>query len=150
MQIHVTVDGPEVALARLRKVEGGIVDLTPAMKSVADYAKSYFAGQAFVSQGQVYGQRWPRLNPSYENWKSKKYPGRPVLVRTGLMQRSFESDSDENSATIWNDTDYFKYHQSDESRTSKLPRRAMMAANDTMRQNLYAIINAYVQKQMKY
>ena len=38
------------------------------------------AERIFRTQG---GGKWPRLNPQYAAWKSRNYPGAPILVRTG-------------------------------------------------------------------
>ena len=32
------------------------------------------------------GKPWKDLSPAYEAWKHKKYPGEPILRRTGIMQ----------------------------------------------------------------
>ena len=34
------------------------------------------------------GKPWERLSPGYAAWKDKKYPGEPMLRRTGRMQET--------------------------------------------------------------
>lgn len=145
MQISVTVEGSAEAMAKLKKTSAGLADLSPAMKQVGTYLTNYFSGQAFASQGTVFGERWKRLNPMYEYYKDRQFPGQPILVRTGVMQRSFRAKSTANTTTITNKAPYFKYHQSDAPR-KRLPRRVMMATNEAMRQQIYGIIGNYVRK----
>jgi hypothetical protein len=36
----------------------------------------------------TYQRPWQQLSPGYAAWKSRKYPGQPILRATGLMQDS--------------------------------------------------------------
>jgi phage gpG-like protein len=63
---------------------------------------------------------WARLTPRYSEWKSKHYPGQPILRATGLMQ-------DISYIYPWGNrflvktTPYGKYHQFGTSRMSARP-----------------------------
>lgn len=123
-----------------------MTDLKGAMTEVGDHAKKYFGGQVFASRGGALGQPWPRLSPAYAVQKAKRYPGRPPLVRSGLMQRSFTSKPSPMSVTIGNDAPWFKYHQSSAART-KIPRRVMIGVYSGMQSDVTNIIaNALAKK----
>jgi hypothetical protein len=36
----------------------------------------------------TYKRPWAQLTPRYASWKSKHFPGEPILKRTGLMQEA--------------------------------------------------------------
>lgn len=44
--------------------------------------------EQFESIGARGGQRWQPLSERYAKWKAKKYPGKPILVRTERLKRS--------------------------------------------------------------
>jgi phage gpG-like protein len=46
----------------------------------------------FASEGAWVGERWPGLDPEYEEWKAEHYPGRPLLVQSGRMYRDAISE----------------------------------------------------------
>jgi len=77
-------------------------------------------GQAFETKGQSIGNAWKPLSPAYAAWKSRHFPGRPLLVLRGPMKRSLTSPSSRNA--IFNRTGgrqlilgtrikYAKFHQ---------------------------------------
>lgn len=45
--------------------------------------------QAYTSEGAASGSVWARLAPGYAAWKSKRFPGRKILVRTGETRARF-------------------------------------------------------------
>lgn len=143
----VTITGDKAVLARLKRTEDGLADLSAPMGTLSKYLTRYYS-QAFVSQGGVFDAPWPRLNPHYEVRKFKKYPGRPPLVKRGDMQRGFKADVGARSTVISNTAPYFKYHQSSAPRT-KLPRRVMMAINDTVERQIFLIVNQYIRDQLR-
>lgn len=44
--------------------------------------------QAFASKGASIGTTWPALSLDYARWKQKKFPGKPMLVRSGRLVNS--------------------------------------------------------------
>ncbi len=74
----------------------------------------------FITSGRELGKPWQSLSP--QTLKRKK--GNKILIDTGKMRKSFASTITPMSATIVNNTQYFKFHQSDKAR-SRLPRRIM-------------------------
>jgi phage gpG-like protein len=45
----------------------------------------------FNSEGGYGGSTWPDLSPAYAAWKSRAFPGKPILERTGELKRSLTS-----------------------------------------------------------
>lgn len=130
--VTVTITGTQEEIDKLRSLGDKLNDFGDATKEIGDRLTNYYASEAFGSQGGVFGEIWPDLNPIYAKRKAKLYPGAPILYITGTMERSFTYESDSNSVVIGNSAPYFKYHQSTEPRT-KMPYRPMMLINDDVR-----------------
>lgn len=139
LELELDVKGVKEVTTMLKKVGADVSDLKGAMADVGDHAKKYFGGQVYSSRGGAIGQPWQRLSDKYAAQKAKKYPGRPVLVRTGLMQRSFTSKPSAMSVTISNNAPWFKYHQSSATRYV-VPRRAMIGVYTGMQSDVTTII----------
>lgn len=61
-------------------------DLTVPLTGVGDVILEAVRGQ-FVSQGsRGRAGRWAPLSPAYAAWKHARFPGRPILVRTGVSR----------------------------------------------------------------
>lgn len=148
LELSLEVKGVEQVTRMLTNIGADVQDLKGAMTEVGEHAKKYFGGQVFASRGGVLGQPWPRLSPGYASQKAKRYPGRPVLVRSGLMQRSFTSKPSAMSVTIGNDAPWFKYHQSSAAR-KKIPRRVMIGVYNGMQSDVTKIIAAALSEKIK-
>jgi phage gpG-like protein len=90
------------------------------------YHTRFFSGEVFASRGQVFGKPWAALNDNYAGFKARTFPGRPPLIRSGLMNRSFKHKSTKLTASLWNEAEYFDYHQEGRG----LPERVMMHVDD--------------------
>ena len=114
------------ALAR-----AGKVDLRPTLRVIGTgYRKE--VGMIFdKQQPRGAGLRWQALSEDYAEWKERNYPGRPLLVRTGALKESMTVEGATGNITTIGKTGavfgsniaYGIYHDSDGSRTGKLPRR---------------------------
>jgi len=105
-------------------------------------------GQAFETKGQSIGYKWKPLSPAYAAWKSRHFPGRPLLVLRGPMKRSLTSSSSRNA--IFNRTGgrqlilgtrikYAKFHQYG---TSKMAARPMFKVDQ-------GLVNAWAKEMAK-
>ena len=119
----IKVQGGDELASRMRKFGNSVLDLSDSMEQIGDYFDDFFSGQVFASRGQVIGEPWARLNNNYAAWKARKFPGRPPLIRTGLMQRSFKHRSTRLSVSLWNEAEYFDFQQDG---TSNMPARVLM------------------------
>lgn len=61
-----------------------VTDWTPAMRAIADAIRSHHA-KHLATSGAWTGPRFAPLSPRYRRDKDRKWPGRPVLTRTGAM-----------------------------------------------------------------
>jgi phage gpG-like protein len=148
MQIHVEIKGAKEVRDRLKRTADGVTDLREPLSEGAKYLVKYYSGQAFVSQGGVFGARWPRLSPAYEARKLKKWGARPTLVASGRMQRSFDYEAHPMQAEVTNTADQFKYHQSSAPRRV-IPRRQMMGVNPAIEREVNRIVNAHVREMLR-
>lgn len=109
--IRVSTTGHQELSDSLQKFAGNRLDLTRSMGAMSIYLNRFFAGEMFVSRGQAAGKPWPKLNDNYAAWKARRFPGRPPLIRSGLMNRSYRHKSTALSTSLWNEADYFEIHQ---------------------------------------
>lgn len=147
-QIKITIEGGEELKRAFTKLGAEMLIFNRAMKDTGEFLGEYFANEAFASQGGVFGKKWARLNPQYAVQKAKLYAGRPTLIASGKMQRSFRSRHNNTSVEVDNTTSYFKYHQSEQPR-NKLPRRPMMGVNAPIRRKITEIFEKDMQDKIK-
>lgn len=121
-EITVSIQGNKELAAKLKKFGVAMLDLTSAMDDVGEYLTGFFSGEVFASRGRAFNKPWSPLNDRYAAWKARRWPGRGPLIRTGLMQRSFKHRSTKLSTSLWNEAQYFDYHQDGEG----VPQRVMM------------------------
>jgi len=92
--------------------------------------------------------KWPSLNPKYAAWKSKRYPGKPIMVLTDRTILSLIGKSGDAISSVFKsgdrwyitrgtDVPYAKYHQKGKGR---LPTRRVIDPDDkTAKQIVLAI-----------
>ena len=142
VQIQFAIEGELQLSRKLRGIAANARDWGPAFKQSADDLVQVFSGPVFETEGQEIDEKWSPLSKAYALRKTKKFPGTKILEATGNMRASFMSKYDSMSATIWNATEYFKYHQSKEPR-EKLPRRVMMKLTDSLREMVVKNFHQY-------
>lgn len=136
MDVSIKVEGVDKAGRALSNFAVSLMDLKDSMEETGDYLTKFFAGEVFASRGRVIGKPWPDLNPAYEVEKAMDFPGAPPLIRTGLMNSSFESTPARLSVKLWNRVDYFDYHQEGRG----VPQRVMMDVDKTRIRKVAAFI----------
>ena len=92
---------------------------------------------------------WPNLSPRYAARKARKFPGRPLLVRTGRMVRGFGYQLNGETLSITNSEDYATYHQTG---TRKMPARKYLQLkdNDLGYQKLRDLVREHVLSQDRF
>lgn len=136
IDLQIEVQGDKEMIAKLKGYTRKLNDLRPATTAIGKHMTIFYATQPFLSQGGVFGERWDPLNPQYRKWKSKKYPGKGILVREGTMQKSFVYDADKDSVRITNTADHFRHHQLGEG----VPQRVMMKLDKARRRTAADIL----------
>lgn len=124
MQIYFEIEGQVELNRRIGKIADGIKDWSQATKSIGEYLTNFFTNNVFNSEGAVFN----------EKWVGGKYYHK--LQRTGAMRNSFYFENDKNQVLVGNKAEYFKYHQSNQPRKSKLPRRIMMKLDEARKQKI--------------
>ena len=123
--IEWSIEGQTELSRVLLNVTADLKDYSQPFRQSANMLVRQFSQEVFATQGAVLGERWKRLSPYTVSQKARLgFTGGP-LVRTGQMQRSFQSIVSSDQAVVRNTAPYFPYHQSNQPR-SKLPRRVMM------------------------
>lgn len=135
------IDGEKQLSRRLRKIGDASTDWTDAFKEAADKLIKIFSEDVFKTKGGKIGESWAPLKPKYLSQKVKAgYPS-DILIKTGLMKSSFESNVGKDYAEIYNNNDYFKYHQSKDPR-KKIPRRIMMKLDNPQKTLVVKVFQA--------
>lgn len=145
MDISVTIEGDKEFRRKLLAFIGSGLDLKDSMRDTGQYLTRFWSGEVFVSRGQVIGAPWADLNPSYAAWKAQYWPGRPPLVRKGLMQQGFRHKSGKLSTELWNEAQYFKYHQEGRG----VPQRTMMKVDEQRAIKIGRFVAGDLTNQMK-
>jgi len=141
-ELKYTIEGETQLSRRLLIMADKVKDWTPAFEETAMTLKDIFSNDVFQSQGAIIEEQWSPLSKAYAYRKNKKYPGKGILEATGKMRAGFMSLYRSDMAQVWNEVDYFKYHQSNKPRT-KLPRRVMMKLAEAQRQQVVKIFHNY-------
>ena len=142
----VSIDGKSGAelAARLRKFGLSILDLHQSFDETGSYLTRFFSGEVFASRGGVIGEPWQPLNDNYAAYKARTWPGRPPMIRTGLLNRSFKHKSTALSTSLWNEASYFDYHQEGQG----VPRRVLMKIDGQREVKVVGFIADGIQREM--
>lgn len=140
MQITITVRGNKEFIRKMQRSGKNMDNHRTAFKKIGKALKSYYANEAFASEGGVFGAPWPPLKSRTVRSRTAQVGGSlaagvgaaQMLVRSGRMKRSFFYKAEKDSVVITNSADYFKYHQSEKPRR-KIPRRQMIGINNKVK-----------------
>jgi len=144
-QVSIKISGLPKVIDRFNKLSNKVKDFTPEFTALGEYLTQYYSGEAFLSEGQVFGKRWAKLKSSTISAKIKKYPGRQPLEATGEMRKGFEAKAGAKQLIVKNTSDHFKYHQSSRPRT-RLPRRVMIGWNNTIKSKTKELITQGIER----
>lgn len=134
-----SIDKDDLA-AYLQDIDLRMQDIRPVLDRYGEYIVNEHIPRQFAAQGTP--RRWASLSPAYARQKARRYPGRPILVRTGRMRRGFRWEARPRSLRIINRVragqrgrglPRWFYHQSG---TEKMPARPMLQMTDKDRDKL--------------
>lgn len=118
MNLKLSIDGQAKFDGAFRVLAEGLTDLRPVWPEIE---LQFFRAELeqFSSEGARGGARWQPLSARYAKWKAKRYPGKPILQRTGRLLRSLSvvggPDSvrivEPMSLTLGTRMPYAGYHQ---------------------------------------
>jgi phage gpG-like protein len=136
------IEGEKQLSRKLLLMASRVKDWTPAFEQTAYELKNLFSQDVFATEGAVINEHWAPLSKAYAYQKAKKYPGKGILEATGKMRNGFMTLWRPDMAAVWNEVEYFKYHQSNKPRT-KLPRRVMMKLDIRQREQVVKIFHTH-------
>lgn len=116
MRFTFAVEGEAQVDRTLARFAENVGDATPVWNKLADRFASIETRQ-FDSEGAYGSGGWPALSPKYAAWKSRHFPGAPILVRSGALRDSLTSRPfgieviRPESMTIGSGIEYGRYHQ---------------------------------------
>lgn len=92
--------------------------------------------------------KWKALSPKYAAWKSKNYPGQPILVQTGELRDSLTQKGGQNIRAISRKQAVFGtydekaiYHQQG---SGKLPKRRPIDLNEQDKSRWMKIVHEFI------
>jgi len=102
----------------------------------------------FQTEGETMGERWPPLADSTKKFKEKNFPGQPMMVRTGTLQKSFFRtppfiSENSDSIIVYNPVSYAIIHQKG---NEKLPRRVLLKLTKNHLTEVMRIFNLWIIK----
>jgi phage gpG-like protein len=141
MYFEMDVFGDIQFAQELRRWEAAASDMSPVFEAIT---LDFFAIEhaQFASQG-ARSARWQELsdNPpghGYKSWKSRHYPGQPIMQREGDLMESLTSPMKAarritaDDMFVGTDVSYAVYHQSPLPRT-KIPLRRLVSLTESDR-----------------
>lgn len=146
-QLEWDIEGEKQLSRKLQIDASAIKDFRKPFTTAANSLKKIFEQDVFQTQGAVIGEKWARLSPYTVAQKARLgFPLQP-LVRTGFMRGAFKTAVSSDQAVIYNDAEYFKYHQSNRPRT-RLPRRVMMKLGLNQREMVVKVFHEFIRSQL--
>lgn len=142
LDLHLSGSGFEPFTLGLDRFEDNVRNARPAFEAMADLAAEKNRKQ-FQTQGTHSGTRWANLSPAYAAWKARRYPGKPILVRTGALRESLirrPMDVDivtDRGMTVGTSIPYAKWHQRG---TPNMPARPLLGPPTDSEERLFAKI----------
>ena len=127
MPIVFEIEGEKQLVRRFRGIEMAGKDWKPTMKTIGRDLTECFSGPVFETRGREIGESWEKRAKGY-SW--------PILEKTGAMRKGFKYDAGKDKVEVYNIKDYFKFHQSNKPRSTRLPRRVMMKIDNKRKEKI--------------
>ncbi len=153
MNLKLSIDGKAQFNQAFDVLAEGITDFRPVWPEIE---LQFFRAELeqFNTIGARGGQVWQPLSKGYAKWKAKKYPGKPILQRSGRLLRSLSviggADSVREqqplSLTLGTRVPYANYHQRG---TRKMPQRPPMQLTRDDYGKFVSRIYRFAEKQAK-
>ena len=127
----------------LEDVKDRMKNLRPIWPKLNASLKDYMI-ENFTAQGLPQGG-WKPLDAEYASWKSKKYPGAPMLVQSGSLfqriQRGPKLDGGARQASFTFTGRITKFHQYG---TERMPARPILFAPDRWIDEAASAVGEYI------
>ncbi len=146
-QFTLDVAGEEQLVRGFSRLADEFKDLSEPFRAIVQDFKAIEAKQ-FKSEGSYGGSGWQALSPRYAAWKEQNYPGRPIMVLSGLLMDSLTG---ENSyfvqeirplqLTMGTQVPWAIYHQQG---TSRMPQRKLVNLTEADRARMMKTIHTWM------
>lgn len=146
MSLVISLKGVDLSRDHLARFKASMTNMTGTMDKLGILMAKYFSGEAFVSQGQVYDKPWEPLAPATVRDKSRNWPGRPPLVRTGDLQNGFGYTITPLSVTVRNKVEVqsksgsYNLLRIQQEGTKHIPPRMVMALNEHLKTEISLVV----------
>jgi phage gpG-like protein len=152
MEITFSIAGDEQLKRSLSRFGEHAKDLSePFREIVKDFHK--IEKKQFETEGGYGSGGWQPLSPRYAEWKSKKFPGRPIMVLGGLLKESLLGNSPYSieivtpkSMDVGTVVNYAIYHQKG---TPKMSARQLIQLTEEDKRRWIKFIQVYLVKQAR-
>ena len=142
----------DVVLARgISRYGDAVRDFSPVWDQIRnDFHR--IEGEQFATEGARSGSPWAPLSPTYEAWKQKHFPGRPILQLTGMMWGEFgvgvgmQTTIEPMKLTMTPSMQRAIYHQQG---TRTMPRRKVVDLTEEDKMGWMKMIHNYVYDKAK-
>lgn len=144
-QLRFEVDGQTQFNRQLQGIQDDVKDFRPAFELIyAEFLET--ESKQFGAEGSFEGNsKWAPLSEDYETWKSRHFPGKPILELHGNLKRSLTERSAPGAVYRASDKDlemgtsinYAIYHQRG---TRKMPARKPIELSEAQKQRWVQIM----------
>ena len=115
---------------------------------IADHAERIFRTQG--------NGKWPSLNPQYAAWKSRNYPGAPILVRTGqYLAAATNPGAPHNVVRTGKDyiefgvqLDYAVFHEEGRGRLPERPVFALLEGDQELQNDATGALSGFIEEKL--
>ncbi|MDM7461678.1 MAG: phage virion morphogenesis protein [bacterium] len=151
-KLHLHIEYPdEKPLKRVMLVYQRVENLQPAFERILPLLQHYTENY-LAREGRYEGNPpFAPLSPRYARYKAKRYPGAPILTRSGRLRASLASITSDSIADASPDalvygtrTPYALYHQYG---TRKMPKRPPLKLSKTLSTRIITILRNYLLEQ---
>lgn len=150
MRLSFSVDDTAV-MKKLDGLLGGVKDLRKPFTEAGDDLLTFFGEDVFESQARAIGDSWRALAESTLRARADRkghYARTPertdkILWWTGDLKRGFRKEANQLFLRIYNDVEYFRYHQ---ERGGSPPQRKMLAITSNVILKVMDRLIAYVER----
>lgn len=147
LDIDIRIGDEALFHRRFTRFISDLADLSPAFEDMADSFRRFMA-EGFDSEGAATGDRWTPLSTAYAAWKARRYPGKAILQREGILLESLTGGAGEirvitdRHLAVGTAVPYALYHQYG-TRTG-LPARPVIRLSEDMKRDWMRIMHRYL------
>jgi hypothetical protein len=146
IRLSFEIEGDRQIDRTLQRFELGARNAAPAFEKIVD-SFVHLEERQFASRGGYAGTPWAPLTPAYAAWKSKHYPGKPILELTGTLVDSLTRRPlgveviEAHFAVFGSGTDYGRYLQAG---TPRMVARPPVQVPETVRREWVKIMQRWI------